>query len=156
MDQANSIATPIFDSINPSGCFNARLRKLHRLLNSVYMAHLKPFGIRGSMLSILFIIGKKPGVNQKSVAEWLVLDPSTMSRDLKKLETRGFVRREAGEDLRNSVLTLTKEGQQFLEEVSPVWQNIHQKVNTILGSHHGKQIDVLIKAVASNLEELKP
>ena len=45
------------------------------------------------MLSILFIIGKKKHINQKSVADALVLDQSTISRDLKKLIQKGWVQK---------------------------------------------------------------
>ena len=78
-------SSPNFDRIDLRTCLNAKLRKLHRIINAAYMSNLKPFGLRGSMLSILFIIGKRPGVNQKVIADMLILDQSTMSRDLKKL-----------------------------------------------------------------------
>eukprot|EP01035_Chromulina_nebulosa_P001590 gene1590-2129_t len=75
------IATPNFDKVNPAECINAKLRKLQRKVAALYEARLRPFGLEGSMLAILFLVGKLPGINQKTVADKLVLDPSTMSRD---------------------------------------------------------------------------
>ena len=155
MENEAGIPTPNFDRINPAECVNAKLRKLHRLINSAYMAKIKPFGLGGSMLSILFIIGKKKHVNQKTLAEALVLDPSTMSRDLKKLMAKNWVRARKGEDLRNKELELTDEGRALLEEVVPVWEALHNKVTGLLGQFNVQQIDHLIHAIRFNVDDLR-
>lgn len=151
----NKIPTPNFDRINPSECINAKLRRLHRLINTAYQAKINEFGLRGSMLSILFIIGKKPGINQKNVANALVLDQSTMSRDLKKLVKQGWVEIRKGEDSRYSELFLTNDGYQLLEEITPIWEALHQKVEGILGSFNIQQIDTITIAIKKNLDDLK-
>lgn len=155
MSKQKQLDTPNFDRINPTLCINAKLRRLHRLINSAYQQKINPFGLRGSMLSILFIIGKNPGVNQKTISELLVLDASTMSRDLKKLINKGWVRRSKGEDSRHSNLELTQEGFELLEEVAPVWESLHSKVEGIIGAFHIQQIDLLTEAIKSNLTEIK-
>lgn len=155
MTKANKISTPNFDRINPTSCINARLRRLHRLINSAYQQKINPFGLRGSMLSILFIIGKKPGINQKTLANILVLDPSTMSRDLKRLVREGRVEIQKGEDTRSSELRLTQEGYLLVEEIAPIWEDLHTKVEDILGSFNMQQIDVITQAIMTNLAEIK-
>ncbi len=155
MQPPKKIPTPNFDRIQPQTCVNGKLRRLHRLINSAYQSKIKPFGLRGSMLSILFIIGKKPNVNQKFIAETLVLDQSTMSRDLKKLVNKGWVRINKGEDSRHSSLELTNEGYELLEEIAPIWEALHHKVENILGQFNIQHIDVLIKAIQTNLIDLK-
>ncbi|MEM6344015.1 MAG: MarR family winged helix-turn-helix transcriptional regulator [Bacteroidota bacterium] len=148
-------AGPNFARINPSTCANARLRRLHRMLNQAYMQAYKPFGLRGSMVSILFIIGKKAPVNQKHLADILILDPSTMSRDLKKLEKEGYVLIQKGADPRQSELFLTQKGFELLEEVSPLWESLHKQVEAILGQFQLQQIDMITEAIRANLP-LKP
>lgn len=148
-----TIITPNFDAINPQLCVNAKLRKLHRILNNVYQKKINPYGLRGSMLSILFIIGKREGINQKAIAEMLVLDQSTMSRDLKRLKENGWVTSTKGEDLRNSKLFISKKGYQLLEEVSPIWQELHTNVENILGQFNIQQLDVITEALKTNLLE---
>jgi DNA-binding MarR family transcriptional regulator len=147
--------TPNFDKINPTLCINAKLRRLHRSLNTIYMEKFKPYGIQGSMLSILFIIGKNDNVNQKMLAERLVLDPSTMSRDIKKLVSKGWVNVSKGDDPRNSVLNITPEGFKLLEEISPIWQGLHNKVEALLGSFSIQQIDGVMAAIHANTEVLR-
>lgn len=147
--------TPNFDKIDPRVCVNAKLRKLHRLLNTAYQNKINPFGLRGSMLSILFIIGKRKGVNQKTIADALVLDQSTMSRDLKKLIQKGWVAKSTGKDSRYSQLALTQEGHALLEEVTPIWEALQNKITTILGDFNVQQIDQITGAIKANLTELK-
>lgn len=68
----------------------------------------KPFGLKGSMVSILFIIGKRKGISQKELSDALILDQSTMSRDLKKLVAKGWVVVNKGDDLENQSYLLQK------------------------------------------------
>ncbi len=145
--QKQKPATPHFDRINPSGCINSKIRRLHRMLNRMYMKQFKPFGIQGSMLPILFIIGKRKEVNQKTLADQLVLDQSTMSRDLKKLSTKGWIHIEKGADPRHSVLSLTREGYLLLEAISPVWEKLHHSVSKTIGEFSIQQIDHITEAV---------
>jgi len=103
-----AVPTYYFDKIDPRICVNAKLRKLHRLLNSVYEKKFNPFGLQGSTLTILFAIGKMKKVNQKTVAEMLAMSQSTMSRDMKKLVAKGWLQIHRGKDLRHSELELTR------------------------------------------------
>ena len=91
------------------------------------------------MLSILFIIGKLPQVNQKQIADQLVLDASTMSRDIGYLIKKGWVAKGKGLDNRNASLSLTNEGILLLEKVSPIWLELHQKIESILGKFNTKR-----------------
>lgn len=141
--------------INPITCLNGKLRKLHRLINSAYLNKFKSFGLAGSMVSVLFIIGKQKGINQKSIADALILDQSTMSRDLKKLVSKGWVVIKKGVDPRHSELELTKEGCLLLEEVSPLWHELNSKVESILGSFNIQHIDNITEAISANIEDLR-
>lgn len=142
-------AGPNFQNITPQLCINAKVRKLHRILNNVYQARINPLGLRGSMLSILFIIGKNKGVNQKQIAEMLVLDQSTVSRDIKKLAKKGWVNISKGDDTRATKLSISTSGFELLEEVSPIWEKTHKQMEALLGEHNINQINNLIAAVSA-------
>lgn len=148
------ISTPNFDSIHPRECINGKLRRLHRLLNSAYENKFRPYGLRGSMLSILFMVGKNPGINQKSIADAFVLDQSTMSRDLKRLADKGWLDIKKGEDARNSELSLTRSGYALVEELSPIWQKTHETVERILGTYNVQQLDVVMNAIREHFQEI--
>ena len=155
MSDSKKIETPLFDRINPVQCVNGKLRRLHRLVNNVYMGKFKAHGLRGSMVSILFMIGKIDGVNQKFIADRLVLDQSTMSRDLKKLKEQGLVSIRKGEDPRYSSLFLTTKGYKLVENIAPIWENLHHDLEEILGLAKIKQIDNLIAKISSSITKIK-
>lgn len=140
-------ATPRFDNIQPTGCVNAKLRRLHRMLNQHYQKAYKPFGLQGTMVPIMFMVGKNPGINQKTVASRLVLDPSTMSRDIQMLHKKGWLTVNKGADPRHSELYVTTEGYKVLEKVAPVWQELHSKTSALLGTFNIQLIDQLITAI---------
>ena len=149
-------STPNFDVVNPALCLNAKLRKLHRILNNAYQKKINAFGLRGSMLSILFIVGKKEKINQRTLADMLVLDESTMSRDIQALMSKGWIsRRRSSEDRRKYDLEVTEEGFKLLERVSPIWLKLHQSVETILGQHQIAQIDVITAAIQQNMVDIE-
>ncbi|GEM_PF-617204 len=135
-----------FDQIEPTACVNAKVRRLHRLLNKPYQDLIKPYGLKGSMLSILFMIGKAH-VNQKAIAERLVLDQSTMSRDLKKLESMGFIQIAKGRDQRHSNLRITESGYELLEEVSPRWSALHQRMTEAIGAENLFALDRMMEVL---------
>lgn len=142
------LSTPQFDSIQPQFCINSKLRRLYKIADGIYQRELSEFGLKGSMLPILFEIGKNPGVSQKQIAEYLVLDQSTVSRDVRKMESKGWVVLiTSEEDSRIAEITLTKKGALFLEEIVPVWKDIHHRVIEHLGVYNTQNIDALINCM---------
>lgn len=139
--------TPNFDRINPTLCINAKIRKLHKLTDNIYQARIRPFGLKGSMLSILFIVGKNDGINQKNIADLLVLDQSTISRDLKRLIDKGWIQFEIADDPRKKLLSLTTDGKALLEQVAPVWENTHKEMEALLGAFSIQQLNSITTAV---------
>ncbi len=138
-----------FEAINPKRCVNGKIRRIHRVIDGIYQTHLAPFQLKGSMLSMLFVIGKNHGVTQKKLSDFLVLDQSTVSRDVKKLVNRKLVTTSSGADARSELLTLTDQGYEFLDEVSPVWHKVHVKIEAVLGDFSIKYLDVLMEALLS-------
>ena len=137
----------VFDRIDPAQCINARVRRLHKLLDHVYQERLKVFGLKGSMLSMLFLIGKQEGITQSGIAERLVLDQSTVSRDLKKLIERGVVEAAQGEDPRSNQMKVTLKGYELLDEIAPVWADLHRDMSAFLGNFQIQVLDQLIRSV---------
>lgn len=147
-------STPNFDEIDPRTCINGKLRKLHRMLNATYQQMMRPYGLRGSMLSILFLIGKRPGIHQRAVAERLVLDESTMSRDLKKLQERGLLLAEkSAKDSRQKEVQLTAAGYELVEDITPKWTILHHRMESALGTFSLQQIDQISHILREELKE---
>ncbi|MEC7753447.1 MAG: MarR family winged helix-turn-helix transcriptional regulator [Bacteroidota bacterium] len=141
-------ALPNFETIQPHLCLNSKVRRLHKLMDAIYQLELAQFGLKGSMLSILFVIGKKPGISQRQIADYLVLDQSTISRDIKKLLGNGWISLQKSEDdPRASELSISESGLTLLEKIAPVWSKVHEKMAAHLGNYQIQALDGIIESV---------
>jgi DNA-binding MarR family transcriptional regulator len=140
--------TPNFDAIDPSICLNGKMKRLQRLVNNRYQDFLEPFGLKGSILSILFIIGKIPGINQKQISENLILDASTMSRDIKMLTNKGYIEKQRDVlDKRNTIFFLSKSGKKFVEQIVPEWQKANCELINLLDNNSISTLDRVISTL---------
>jgi DNA-binding MarR family transcriptional regulator len=98
------------------------------------------------MLSILFMIGKTDA-NQKLISNQLVLDESTMSRDIKKLESMHLIERAKGVDARHTVLTISDSGSDLLDEVAPKWQALHDRMIERIGQENITALDQIMASL---------
>ncbi|TMU56572.1 MarR family winged helix-turn-helix transcriptional regulator [Flagellimonas algicola] len=114
-----------------SECIGSRLRKISRMVDSHFRQHLVDFDITENQMTILFAMSKMKKVEQGRIGKYLYLEKSTVSRNIKLLEKRGFVSRSS--DYRPTV-ELTDEGYKMVETLTPVWLGIMDELVGVLGS----------------------
>lgn len=114
------------DAARDCACFN--LRKAARAVTQLYEAALAPSGIRATQFSVLVALALVEGAPLSRVAEGLVMDRTTLTRNLRPLERQGWVRIEEGEDRRERNLSLTRSGRAALERALPLWQQAQARV----------------------------
>lgn len=102
-------------------CIGNRLRRLSRIIDKDFRSSLKDYDITESQLSILFALRKMGRVEQGKVAEALVLERSTMSRNAKLLEKKGIIIRTS--DYRPEI-ELTQKGEDLVNLIIPIWENL--------------------------------
>jgi DNA-binding MarR family transcriptional regulator len=84
------------------------------------------------------------------LAEVLVMDPSTLSRNLRPLEKAALLRIERSTvDGRVRVAQLTREGQLRVEAALPRWQEAHDRVVASLGSDAAVELRERFDAAAA-------
>ncbi len=112
-------------------CFNTR--KAARVITQLFDATFKPTGLRGTQFTVLvgISIGEKVTVSQ--LARRLVMDRTTLTRDLKPLEKKGLVRILEGDDRRTRLLELTPRGREVLAKTLPLWEKAQKRVLDELG-----------------------
>ena len=88
-------------------CYN--LRRASRAVTQVFDAHFDGVGLRATQFTVLAALRyeseRRPTVSY--LAEALVLDQSSLSRNLAVLERQGYLQLEPGEDKRERIVTLT-------------------------------------------------
>lgn len=117
-------------------CPGIRIRQAARLLTRVYDDALRPLGIQGSQLSVLVALARfgEPGATLGALAEALVLDRTTLTRNVVPLEKAGWLRvaRSPG-DARARVVVLTRAGERMLEEAAGAWEQAQRHLRRALG-----------------------
>ena len=115
-------------------CANFNLRKAGRAVGQVYDAALRPLGLKGTQFSLLTALALTGPVTLTRLAEELVMDRTSLTRNLRPLIRRGYVGETRGDDRRQRILDLTEAGLQAYEAALPVWRETQARIEARLGA----------------------
>jgi DNA-binding MarR family transcriptional regulator len=114
-------------------CYN--LRRTSRAVTQVFDAHFDAIGLKTTQFTVLAALSYesegRPTVSH--LASALVLEQSSLSRNLAVLERQGLLVLEPGEDKRERIVTLTRAGRAMLTRGYPVWKAAQAAVAGALG-----------------------
>ncbi len=120
-------------------------RKATRCITQFYDEILRPTGIRSTQLGLLTTIKILGPVSIKRMAMAVVMDRSTLARNLKPLERQGLIRIEPGKDLRERIVSHTELGLKKWIEAFPLWEKAQAEVKNKLGQ---KGLDNLFSSLS--------
>ena len=131
-------------------CFN--LRKAARAVTQVYDEALKPTGLRATQLSLLAMISGIGPITISELSKQMVMDRTTLTRNLKPLIAQNYVTMTIGEDRRQRSVELTPKGRNCLEKATTLWENIQRDISDSLGS---KKWNELMKSLDAAIDTAK-
>jgi DNA-binding MarR family transcriptional regulator len=115
-------------------CVGARLRRLNRIVTSLYDEALRPFGLRLSQLDILASATIHEPARPAELCRRLELDPSTLSRNLQILHRNGWIEYlEDSSDARAQPFRVTTAGRELIERAHPAWKVAQEQAEQALG-----------------------
>ena len=103
-------------------CYN--LRRAARAVTQVFDTYFDEIGLRATQFTVLAALawtGQTPPTVTE-LADALVLEQSSLSRNLAVLERKGFLRLVPGADRRERIVTLTRTGRATLAKGYPLWK----------------------------------
>ena len=121
-------------------CIGNRLRCLSRIVDKDFRSSLKDFDITESQLGILFALRKLGKIEQGKIGEALILERSTVSRNVKLLEKRGIIIRTS--EYRPEI-ELTQEGEELINKLIPIWEDLMDTFMEKLGDEGMQNIESL-------------
>jgi DNA-binding MarR family transcriptional regulator len=113
-------------------CFN--FRKASRAVTSFFDAKLQPSGLRSTQLVILIAVALSEAAALAQLARLLVMERSTLTRNLRPLEKQGLLRVVSGSDRRTRLVELTPEGRSALAGALPLWEEAQGRFVHQLGT----------------------
>jgi len=132
-------------------CFN--LRKATRTVTQLFDETMQPVGLRATQFTLLAAISSFGSVAIRKLSKALVMDRTTLTRNLKPLESQQLVKIVPGEDRRTRTLTLTDKGKRALKKALPYWQQAQLQVIERLGGRRWKE---LLKNLNATIRILGP
>jgi DNA-binding MarR family transcriptional regulator len=128
-------------------CFN--VRKAARAITRFYDSVLEPSGIQGTQFSLLTVAHLAGELPITEMADRLGVDRTTLTRNLRVLETRGFIAVGHGKDGRTKSIQLTTAGRDALMKALPYWKKAQQTVVHDLGHSRFKTLMTELSAIRS-------
>ena len=114
-------------------CFN--LRKATRALTQIYDEALRPIGLGANQVGVLSIVKAMGPIGMSELAQNLVMDRTTLTRNLKPLLDAGYIDSREGTDRRRRLIELTSKGERVLTDAVPLWQDVQTRVADTLGQN---------------------
>ncbi|AGP38241.1 MarR family winged helix-turn-helix transcriptional regulator [Sorangium cellulosum] len=119
-----------------SSCALVRVRRASRALTRLYDEALRPSGLQATQLTMLVAVATcgDGGVKLGALADGLVMDRTTLTRNLAPLERAGLLRvARAPDDARVRLIFLTRQGERAIEAAFPLWERTQKHVRERLG-----------------------
>jgi len=143
----NNIDVALLKTI-PEVCPAFQARATARAITRYYNACFRPFELTAEQFSLLVGIGGSPNETVAELAARAGVDATTLSRNIRSLESRGIIGSTGGRGRSGKRLMLTGEGWRLLEQVIPVWQSAKQELSQLVGSEQLSLTTKMMKSLA--------
>lgn len=129
-------------------CVCGNLRMASRAITQIYDEHLRPSGLGANQLAVLWGVLAMEPVSVGKLARRIVVDDTTLIRNLRLLERQEMVRIVPGEDRRQRVACLTVKGRGAVTKAMPLWEEAQRDLSGKLGSRESAALSRALLKVA--------
>ena len=133
----------LLENTDPWVCIASKLSLSLRAVSLIYRKHLKKHNVTMSQLGLLMVIGKYKFLPQSEIGKKLMLERSTVSRDLKRMIEQGYFIRKYKKS--RSFIYITDEGATYVESIIPDWKAATMEAKCKLGENGEQALDIVLK-----------
>jgi DNA-binding MarR family transcriptional regulator len=145
-DPITGLAQTVLDT-----CMCHKTRMAARAITRAYDDALRSSGLRATQVLVLAAVGARGALSIKSLADSLGMERTTLTRNLRPLEERGYVVLAPEGRHRSRMLTLTASGRAELLKALPLWEEAQSTIKRRLGDQRWSAVQ---EAVAELTEEV--
>ena len=129
-------------------CYAVRAAARH--VSQFYDQVLAPTGLRTTQFSMLAKLKRKGPLSINALAADMVMDRTTLGRNILPLQRDGLVRIEPDvADRRAKVLHLTKAGEKRLHAAREKWAVAQERFETVFGRRRAAELRALLRATVA-------
>jgi DNA-binding MarR family transcriptional regulator len=144
---ADDVAHRIIDH-----CVAGRVRQISRVVTARYDDELREVGITANQLTILAVVTVLEKTTPSAMRPYLLMDESTLSRNLRRMIENHWLAVLPGEDRRSHYLIVAPEGRRTLERAHPAWERAHAWAVATFGAAG----ESAVRAIAHRVNPLIP
>jgi len=130
------------------------LRQATRALTQRYDAAFAAAGIRSTQFNLLVAIAQAPSVPLSRLAKAVVMDRTTLTRNVAPLVRRGLVAESGAKDKRVRSYALTARGKQLLARALPDWKAAQARILGALAEEDAEHLRRLLRSVVTASQEV--
>ncbi len=132
-------------------CLAVRVRLLNRTITGIYDEALRSLGMTVGQLNILVAVAKRGPISPGDVARRLNMEKSTLSRNVDRMRSHGWLVVLPCESGRHQMLRISPMGQKLLEKAVPFWKEAQARAKAVLGQRGARSIHRVADAVWAQL-----
>ena len=136
-------------------CAGGGLRRASRAISRFYGAAFAPLDLTGTQFSLLVAVNLGGPIPLSRLAEFLVLDRTSLYRAVKPLVRRRCVRILPGRTGRERTAALTEAGRRLLHEALPVWKKTQERFVGALGPEAWAALNSGLRHVVPTVQVLE-
>jgi len=113
-------------------CACSALRRTSRAVTQHYERHFRGSGLRATQFTVLATLAQTGPLSISELSAKLGLERTTLSRNLRLIENKGWVFATAHNDQRVRKIALTSKGRKKAAGALPVWKRADASAETVL------------------------
>ncbi len=136
-------------------CLNFNIRKAMRAVSQHYDTIMAPSGLRGTQFTILTVLSRLGELTITDLACVLVMDRTTLTRNLKPLEKEGYLKILPGlQDRRSRRIQLSSGGKKAQKAALPYWRRAQDEMVDFMGKENTQQFISDLRVAAMSHERI--
>ncbi|MFN8526211.1 MAG: MarR family winged helix-turn-helix transcriptional regulator [Chloroflexota bacterium] len=114
-------------------CAGFNVRRVSRAVTQHFDLALAPLGLRATQFTLLGALVAAGPCSLGELAEGLLMDRTSLTRNVRPLMSRGLLQVGRGPDRRVRRVEITERGRQVVHEALPAWERAQAAIVTPLG-----------------------
>ncbi|HXQ51389.1 MAG TPA: MarR family winged helix-turn-helix transcriptional regulator [Stellaceae bacterium] len=139
---------PALRNSQPRDCNCLVVRQAARHVTQLYDRFIAPYGLKTSQFSILARLGREGGMTINALAAALVMDRTTLGRNIRPLQRDGLVTMAVSPaDRRSRVLRVTDKGARLVMKAAVGWAEAQAAFERGVGTARAAEFRSLLRSV---------
>lgn len=121
------------------------IRRAHQTAVALFMQEAGNYGMTPVQFAVMNALIDEPGLDQVSLAARVAFDAATSGSVLGRLESKGWIKREADpQDRRRKLLWATREGEQTVQQMRRAVARVQERILAPLDKDERMQLQHLL------------